>query len=152
MRPAADYLVRHSCEHQPDLFIDASMRGIAVSWLVEVCVDTGLHQETLFLATSLLDRFLSVTTVRDGRTRAMLGFLHALRSLTVRLLGFLARGRRASWLNFLSCSTQLKKYLSSCRENSPSWHLRVGFACTTGRPTQHAAAGERGLRLDRRQA
>lgn len=39
------------------------MRTIAVSWLVEVACEYGLHQETLFLSTMLLDNFLGVAKV-----------------------------------------------------------------------------------------
>lgn len=63
LRPSADYMAGHGFEYQPALFIDEGMRRIAVSWLVEVSCESCLHQETLFLATSLLDRFLSITTV-----------------------------------------------------------------------------------------
>ena len=40
------------------------MRAIVISWLIEVASEFALHQETLFLATALLDRFLSVSKVR----------------------------------------------------------------------------------------
>ncbi len=39
------------------------MRAIAVSWLVEVVGEFRLQQETLFLAVSYLDRFLSSSQV-----------------------------------------------------------------------------------------
>lgn len=39
------------------------MRTTAVSWLVEVGMDFGLHQESLFLAVALLDRYLTATEV-----------------------------------------------------------------------------------------
>ena len=63
LRPSASYMAGHGSAHQPALFIDEGMRRIAVSWLVEVSCESSLHQETLVLATSLLDRFLSITTV-----------------------------------------------------------------------------------------
>lgn len=58
----ADYLGRHSEAVLPRLYLDSSMRRTAISWLVEVALEYGLHQESLFLAASLLDRFLSATT------------------------------------------------------------------------------------------
>ena len=46
------------------------MRRTAASWLVEVAAEFGLHQETLFLATALLDRFLSAAKVCARPQRA----------------------------------------------------------------------------------
>lgn len=40
------------------------MRQLTISWLVEVADECRMHQETLFLAITLLDRFLSQSTVR----------------------------------------------------------------------------------------
>ncbi len=54
----------HSAVHQPLHFVDGNIRSIVVAWLVELSVEPGLHQETVFLAISLLDRFLSLTKVR----------------------------------------------------------------------------------------
>lgn len=66
--PSASYLERHGpCACGPDLFLDSSMRRTAAGWLVEVAAEFGLHQETLFLAAALLDRFLSTAKVRYGR-------------------------------------------------------------------------------------
>ena len=56
-------MLNHSAELQPKLYIDHSMRMIVISWLVEVACEYELHQETLFLATALLDRFMSVAKV-----------------------------------------------------------------------------------------
>lgn len=53
----------HGRHLNPTLYIDAPMRTIAVSWLVEVACEYGLHQETLFLSTMLLDNFLCVAKV-----------------------------------------------------------------------------------------
>ena len=39
------------------------MRMIVISWLVEVACEYELHQETLFLAAALLDRFMSIAKV-----------------------------------------------------------------------------------------
>lgn len=64
-RPDPGYLSAHdACALGPDAHLDASMRRTAASWLVEVSAEFGLHQETLFLATALLDRYLSATKVR----------------------------------------------------------------------------------------
>lgn len=63
VRPDPHCLDNHSAEHGAN-FIDQSMRAIVISWLIEVASEFALHQETLFLATALLDRFLSVSKVR----------------------------------------------------------------------------------------
>eukprot|EP00884_Botryococcus_braunii_P011079 jgi/Botrbrau1/19973/Bobra.0059s0088.1 len=65
----AGCLARHGREHLPDTFLEEGMRGIALSWLVEVACEFGFHQETLFLAASLVDRFLAKT---QGVERAVL--------------------------------------------------------------------------------
>ena len=39
------------------------MRMIVISWLVEVACEYELHQETLFLAVALLDRYMSLAKV-----------------------------------------------------------------------------------------
>ena len=62
--PDPNYLQRHSREVEPDLYLQPSMRAIAISWLVEVALEFEMHQETLFLATHLFDRYLSQTRVR----------------------------------------------------------------------------------------
>jgi cyclin-A len=46
---------------QPD--INYSMRTILVDWLVEVCEEYRLQSETLCLAVSYIDRFLSYMSV-----------------------------------------------------------------------------------------
>lgn len=46
---------------QPD--INHSMRTILVDWLVEVCEEYRLQSETLCLAVSYIDRFLSTMSV-----------------------------------------------------------------------------------------
>nr|XP_037276865.1 G2/mitotic-specific cyclin-A-like [Rhipicephalus microplus] len=53
---------------QPD--ITSTMRTILVDWLVEVAEEYQLHNETLFLAVSYVDRFLSSMSVQ--RTRLQL--------------------------------------------------------------------------------
>lgn len=55
-RPKPTYMQR-----QPD--INYSMRTILVDWLVEVSEEYRLHTETLFLAISYIDRFLSYMSV-----------------------------------------------------------------------------------------
>ncbi|KAL3146333.1 hypothetical protein ABBQ32_003025 [Trebouxia sp. C0010 RCD-2024] len=55
-----DYMENHGPDYQPKMYIDQSMRMIVISWLVEVACEYELHQETLFLAAALLDRFMSV--------------------------------------------------------------------------------------------
>lgn len=59
----ANYMKR-----QPD--ITSAMRTILVDWLVEVSEEYQLHNETLFLAVSYVDRFLSSMSVQ--RTRLQL--------------------------------------------------------------------------------
>lgn len=77
LQPSAGFMEQHGTAISPELYLDASMRRTAASWLVEVATEFGLHQETLFLATALLDRFLSATKAslplqagkeRPGRT------------------------------------------------------------------------------------
>lgn len=63
--PDPDYMLSHGPDHQPKLYIDQSMRMIVISWLVEVACEYELHQETLFLAAALLDRFMSVAKVHS---------------------------------------------------------------------------------------
>lgn len=61
-----DYMENHGPDYQPKMYIDQSMRMIVISWLVEVACEYELHQETLFLAAALLDRFMSVAKVRNA--------------------------------------------------------------------------------------
>lgn len=65
-----DYLKEAETKHlpkcgymrkQPD--INNSMRTILVDWLVEVCEEYRLQSETLCLAVSYIDRFLSTMSV-----------------------------------------------------------------------------------------
>lgn len=58
-----DYMQNHSADYQPKNYTDQSMRMIVISWLVEVAAEYELHQETLFLAAALLDRFMSLAKV-----------------------------------------------------------------------------------------
>lgn len=57
---SATYLVNHQNTSE---FVSPQMRLIVVSWMVEVADEFCLQQETLHLAVSLLDRFLSSTQV-----------------------------------------------------------------------------------------
>lgn len=58
----AQHRPKHMYMHkQPD--INHSMRTILVDWLVEVCEEYRLQTETLCLAISYIDRFLSVMSV-----------------------------------------------------------------------------------------
>ena len=50
---------------QPD--ITASMRSVLVDWLVEVTDEFSLQPETLYLAVSITDRFLSCMSVLRGK-------------------------------------------------------------------------------------
>ena len=73
-RPSTKYLhEQHGPAFQPDQYLDVSMRTTAVSWLVEVGMDFGLHQESLFLAVALLDRYLTATEVSTNPLRSFLG-------------------------------------------------------------------------------
>ncbi len=45
------------------MYMDDRLRREAVSWMVEQQVQLGLHQETLFLAVALLDRFSAASEV-----------------------------------------------------------------------------------------
>jgi cyclin A len=47
--------------------ITHSMRAILIDWLVEVCEEYKIHNETLFLAVSFIDRFLSHMSVLRGK-------------------------------------------------------------------------------------
>ncbi|XP_065556710.1 G2/mitotic-specific cyclin-A-like isoform X2 [Artemia franciscana] len=60
IRPRHNYMKK-----QPDL--TPSMRSILVDWLVEVSDEYKLHDETLHLAVSYIDRFLSQMSVLRGK-------------------------------------------------------------------------------------
>ena len=47
--------------------ITYSMRWILVDWLVEVSEEYNLHTETLYLAISYIDRFLSQMSVKRDK-------------------------------------------------------------------------------------
>jgi cyclin A len=44
--------------------INYEMRSILVDWLVDVAKEYSLHTETIFIAVNLMDRFLSLKSVR----------------------------------------------------------------------------------------
>jgi hypothetical protein len=54
---------RHAAAAGSSDFLTPGMRMIVASWMVEVAEEFRLQQETLHLATGLLDRFLSSTQV-----------------------------------------------------------------------------------------
>ncbi|XP_046666061.1 G2/mitotic-specific cyclin-A-like isoform X2 [Homalodisca vitripennis] len=54
---------------QPD--VTYSMRSILVDWLVEVAEEYKLQTETLFLAVTFIDRFLSVMSVVKGKLQLL---------------------------------------------------------------------------------
>lgn len=59
-QPKLGYMLK-----QPD--INASMRSVLVDWLVEVVDEFSLQTRTLYLAVSLIDRFLSCMSVLRGK-------------------------------------------------------------------------------------
>ncbi|OQR66947.1 cyclin-A2-like [Tropilaelaps mercedesae] len=60
LKPRPDYMTR-----QRD--ISSTMRSVLIDWLVEVNEEYKMSDETLFLAVSLIDRFLSVMSVVRGK-------------------------------------------------------------------------------------
>lgn len=60
-QPCPSFLDRHASPAGQGL--TAEMRAIAVSWMGEVVQEFQLQQETLFLAVSIMDRFLSNSQV-----------------------------------------------------------------------------------------
>lgn len=59
-QPKVDYI-----QKQPD--ITHGMRCILVDWLVEVCEEFKLEQQTLYLGVSIVDRFLSLMSVQRSK-------------------------------------------------------------------------------------
>ncbi|XP_010494275.1 PREDICTED: putative cyclin-A3-1 isoform X1 [Camelina sativa] len=64
-RPLIDYIDKI----QKD--VTSSMRGVLVDWLVEVAEEYKLLSETLYLAVSYIDRFLSLKTVNRQRLQLL---------------------------------------------------------------------------------
>lgn len=56
-------------KRQPE--VTKSMRAILVDWLVEVAEEYKLQTETLYLAVSFIDRFLSVMSVVKGKLQLL---------------------------------------------------------------------------------
>lgn len=59
-KPRANYMSKQ-------MDITANMRWILVDWLVEVAEEYTLHVETLYLAVSYIDRFLSHMSVKRDK-------------------------------------------------------------------------------------
>jgi Cyclin, N-terminal domain/Cyclin, C-terminal domain len=68
-----DFLSQHGPSVSPTLCMDATMRAITASWLVEVALEYGISQDSLHLAISLLDRFLSATKAVPRTQLQLLG-------------------------------------------------------------------------------
>lgn len=64
-RPLPDYLEKV----QKD--ISANMRGILIDWLVEVAEEYNLLPDTLYLAVSYIDRFLSINALNRQRLQLL---------------------------------------------------------------------------------
>ena len=64
-RPSPDY----SQKIQKD--ISPKMRAVLVDWLVEVAGEFKLHAETLYLAVSYVDRFLTVNVVTRDKLQLL---------------------------------------------------------------------------------
>ncbi|CAK8568334.1 unnamed protein product [Lathyrus sativus] len=64
-RPAVDYM------DDVQRFITANMRGTLVDWLVEVADEYKLLQETLHLAVSYIDRFLSIHSINRSNLQLL---------------------------------------------------------------------------------
>ena len=59
-RPRVGYMNK-----QPD--INYNMRSVLVDWLIEVCEEFSLENQTLHLAVAYIDKFLSVMSVQRGK-------------------------------------------------------------------------------------
>lgn len=64
-RPLVDYIEKI----QKD--ITSNMRGVLVDWLVEVAEEYKLLSDTLYLAVSYIDRFLSLKTVNKQKLQLL---------------------------------------------------------------------------------
>jgi len=91
----------HGADYQPKNFIDQSMRMIVISWLVEVACEYELHQETLFLAAALLDRYMSLAKVLFVYMSLCRGYtrIHVLLCYS----GLLLRSQQASLAEDCAC-------------------------------------------------
>lgn len=64
-RPLPDYIEKV----QKD--VTSNMRGILVDWLVEVSMEYKLLPETMYLAVSYIDRYLSVNVLNRQRLQLL---------------------------------------------------------------------------------
>lgn len=64
LRPEPDYM-----DLQDD--VDSDKRTILINWLVEVAEEFELQTETLFMSTSIVDRFLSKMSIRTDRLQLL---------------------------------------------------------------------------------
>lgn len=64
-RPMPNYLEKVQKE------ITANMRGVLVDWLVEVAEEYKLLPDTLYLAISYIDRFLSLNVVHKQKLQLL---------------------------------------------------------------------------------
>ena len=53
-------------------YLDAQLRTTVVSWLVKVGLEYEMHQESVFLAIALLDRYLAATEVQSDLVESLL--------------------------------------------------------------------------------
>lgn len=64
-RPVPNYLEKVQKE------VTANMRGVLVDWLVEVAEEYKLLPDTLYLAISYIDRFLSLNVVHKQKLQLL---------------------------------------------------------------------------------
>lgn len=64
-RPMPNYLEKVQKE------VTANMRGVLVDWLVEVAEEYKLLPDTLYLAISYIDRFLSLNVVHKQKLQLL---------------------------------------------------------------------------------
>ena len=64
-RPSPDYF------QKVQKYISPKMRAVLVDWLVEVAEEFKLHAETLHLAVSYVDRFLTMNVVTRDKLQLL---------------------------------------------------------------------------------
>ena len=64
-RPLIDYIEKVQKDVTPN------MRGVLVDWLVEVAEEYKLLSDTLYIAVSYIDRFLSLRTVNRQKLQLL---------------------------------------------------------------------------------
>jgi len=64
-RPSPDYF------QKVQKYISPKMRAVLVDWLVEVAEEFNLHAETLHLAVSYVDRFLTMNVVTRDKLQLL---------------------------------------------------------------------------------